>query len=109
MHEYARHVALLAVPCTLYSWWRFRIPRDTIEPGGTCQGSRWPRFEVNGGPPRAVLSADDVGIPFPYGQTVGNAARLSSREQSLRRRECTLLPAMRERGYYQRETRTQGR
>ena len=61
-------------------------------------------FDVNEGPPRALRNAAGVGIPFPYARTVGNGASVSSREQSVRRRECTLLPAVHERGYYQRET-----
>ena len=61
-------------------------------------------FDVNGGPPRALRNAAGVGIPFPYARTVGNGTSVSSREQSVRRRECTLFPAVHERGYYQRET-----
>ena len=35
---------------------------------------RQPRggFDVNEGPPRTILSADGVGIPFPYARTIGN-------------------------------------
>ena len=61
-------------------------------------------FVVNEGPPRALRNAAGAGIPFPYVRTVGNGASVSSREQSVRRRECTLFPAVHERGYYQRET-----
>ena len=41
-------------------------------------------FDVNEGPPRALLNAAGVGIPFPYARLVGNGASVFSRERSVR-------------------------